>query len=86
MLAVIPGDFCSKQPETLERDVISRGVSVHGWKLQQYIKLGISVKKKKKKELLVFNLSWITIATLYAMTENSVLNSKVDSVSRWYLC
>lgn len=29
-LAVTPGDFCSKLPETLERDIVSRGVSVRG--------------------------------------------------------
>lgn len=80
--AVTPGDFCSKQPETFERDIISIGVSVHGWKLQQCIKLGILVRKKRKKDRFVFNLSWIIIPTLCAMTENSVLNSKVDSVKQ----
>lgn len=79
-LAVTPGDFCSKLPETFERDIVSRGVSVRGWELKQYIKLGILVKKEK--DLLVFNLNWITIATLCAMTENSVLNSKVNSVKQ----
>lgn len=78
MLALSPRDFRGKQPETLERDVVSRA-SVF---MAESFNNILSWAFWWKKDLLVFNLRWITIPTLCAMTENYVFNSKVDSVKQ----
>ena len=78
MLPLIPRDFCGKQPETLERDVISRGSVFMAESLNDILSLAFWWKK----DLFVFNLRWIIIPTLCAMTENDVFNSKVDSVKQ----